>query len=93
MKKPNFISGNIYHIYNRGIEKRDTFMEDLDYLRFIHDLFEFNDKAPAGKFSQFSQAQKQQQSEVGLPIVKPRKLMVEILVFALMPNHFHLLIR
>ena len=93
MKKPNFISGNIYHIYNRGIEKRDIFMEDLDYFRFIHDLFEFNDQAPAGKFSQFSQAQKQKQSEAGLPSVKPRKLLVEILAFALMPNHFHLLIR
>jgi len=98
MKKPNFISGNIYHIYNRGIEKRDIFMEDLDYFRFIHDLFEFNDQAPAGKFSQFSQAQKQQQSEVqqseaGLPIVEPRKLLVEILAFCLMPNHYHLLLK
>jgi len=32
---------------------------------------------------------------VGLPKVKrePRKLLVEILVFTLMPNHFHLMMR
>jgi len=78
MKKPNFISGNIYHIYNRGVEKRDIFMEDLDYFRFIHDLFVFNN------------------IDAVLPMeIQPpkRKLMVEILAFALMPNHFHLLIR
>jgi len=98
MRKVKFINDGIYHSYNRGVEKRDIFLDKQDYFRFIHDLFEFNDQAPAGKFSQFSQAQKQQQSEVqqseaGLPIVEPRKLLVEILAFCLMPNHYHLLLK
>ena len=98
MKKPQFINDGIYHSYNRGVEKRDIFLDKQDYFRFIHDLFEFNDQAPAGKFSQFSQAQKQQseekqQSEVRLPIIKPRKFLVEILAFCLMPNHYHLLLK
>ena len=46
MKKPPFIENHIYHIYNRGVEKRDIFLDDKDYLLFIHDLFEFNDKNP-----------------------------------------------
>ena len=73
MRKGKFINNGIYHSYNRGVEKRDIFLDERDYLRFIHDLFEFNDQAPAGKFSQSSQPQNQQQSEVGLPIVEPRK--------------------
>jgi len=28
------------------VGKRDIFLEDNDYLRFIHDLFEFNDGDP-----------------------------------------------
>ena len=36
----------IYHIYNRGVEKRKTFLDKQDYLRFIHCLFEFNDENP-----------------------------------------------
>jgi|GEM_PF-4612875 len=32
-----------YHIYNRGVEKRTIFLDDEDYLRFINDLYEFND--------------------------------------------------
>ena len=47
MKKPQFTEGQIYHIYNRGVEKRKVFLDDKDYLRFIHDLFEMNDENSA----------------------------------------------
>ena len=91
MKKPQFVNGEIYHIYNRGVEKRNIFSDEQDYFRFIHDLFEFNDSSPAGKFSQnkFSEAKPQ---EVVSPIAA-RKLLVEIWCFCLMPNHFHLILK
>ena len=83
--------GEIYHIYNRGVEKRKIFSENHDYLRFIHDLFEFNDVEPAGKI--YAYKQRKQYAEVGLPHMKQqRKFIVEILSFCLMPNHFHLLL-
>ena len=86
MERPEFTNEEIYHLYNRGVEKRKVFMDDNDHFRFIHNLFEFNDSAPAGRFSQ--------RSEVGLPnIQRPRKCLVDILVFCLMPNHFHLMVR
>ena len=44
MVNPQFVNNQIYHLYNRGVEKRNVFLENLDYLRFIHDLFEFNNK-------------------------------------------------
>lgn len=47
MEKPQFVNNELYHIYNRGVEKRDVFLDEKDYFRFIHDLFEFNDEAPA----------------------------------------------
>lgn len=96
MQKPQFTKNQIYHIYNRGVEKRDVFTEDENYLRFIHDLFEFNDENPAPNLTYHLTYKKEQYKEVELPyIVKkgPRKLLVEILVFTLMPNHFHLLLR
>lgn len=87
MKNPQLVSGEIYHIYNRGVEKRDIFLDDQDRLRCIHDLFEFNDLEPADKFLKYS--------EVKLPKVErnPRKLIVEILTFYLGNNHFHLMLR
>ena len=37
--REKIIAGNIYHILNRGVDKRKIFLDDEDRLRFIHDLF------------------------------------------------------
>ena len=105
MKKPSFINNGIYHIYNRGVEKRKVFLDDQDHFRFIHDLFEFNDEAPALNTyyrlpylqSYEVQLQKTRLQKIGATNKaagrRQRKLLVEILAFCLMPNHYHLLIR
>jgi putative transposase len=85
--------GGIYHVLNRGVDKRKIFMDDNDYLRFIHDLFEFNDENPAFNVGHNF---KNQYIDVGRQYIesrKPRKFLVEILAFCLMPNHYHLLLR
>jgi len=94
MKKPIFTNNQIYHVYNRGVEKRKIFIDDKDYLRFIHDLFEFNDEAVAKNlFFYFNRSTSEVQPHYLKPERKPRKLLVEVLIFCLMPNHFHLLIK
>lgn len=40
--KPEFINGEIYHVYNRGVEKRDIFLDENDFQRFISRLFHCN---------------------------------------------------
>ena len=93
MKQLEFVNNEIYHIYNRGVEKRKIFLDKKDYFRFIHNLFEFNDIAPAQNRRSSRQPAEGQLVEVGLPPVrKPRELLVNILAFCLMPNHFHLLV-
>ena len=92
-RKDNLVSGEIYHIYNRGVDKRDIFMDDEDRIRFIHDLFEFNDIKPSPNLNDLLSNNKY--LEVGLPDIKrePRKLLVEILAFCMMDNHFHMIVR
>jgi len=86
----------IYHIYNRGVEKRKIFQDDFDRFRFVHDLFEFNDKDPASNTAHHLNLNKQH-IEVKPRYIKkerkPRKLIVKILAFCLMPNHYHLLLQ
>ncbi|MFH1979073.1 MAG: transposase [Patescibacteria group bacterium] len=94
MQKPIFVNGHIYHSYNRGVEKRDVFMDKQDYLRFIHCLFEFNDtKTAKNMFYYFNTQDSEVQPHYLKKNRKPRKLLVEILAFTLMPNHFHLLLK
>lgn len=88
MPRPKFITNEIYHIYNRGVEKRCVFPEKRDFQRFIHDMFEFNDSE-----SSTNVAYRFFNSVRDVIAAKPRKLLVEILCFCLMPNHYHFLLR
>ena len=92
MKKPQFENNEIYHVLNRGVEKRKIFLDDKDRLRFIHDLYEFNDEAPAENIYYKSLGLESYEVEPR-KITKKRKLLVEILAFCLMPNHYHLIVR
>ncbi|MDP2703796.1 MAG: transposase [bacterium] len=66
-------------------------MDSKDYVRFIHDLYEFNDEEPAFNVGHFSP--KNQQEHGGYkPERKKRKLLVHILAFCIMPNHYHIML-
>lgn len=92
-QKRLFTNNEIYHVINRGVDKRKIFEDDEDRFRFIHDLFEFNDLNPANNTGYFF-AHHKQSSDIARPYIKhKRTLLVEILAFCLMPNHYHLLLR
>ena len=95
MRKPQFTNNEIYHIYNRGVEKRNIFLDDQDHFRFVHDLFEFNNKDQVLNVGYYfnSQSMEVEPQYFEQRERKPRKLLVEILTFCLMPNHYHLLLR
>jgi putative transposase len=90
----------IYHVYNRGVEKRNIFFDENDYCRFAHDLFEFNDvKNSKYTYRSFKKNQIEDDNQlggVGNPHIEEgegkRELLVNIIAFCLMPNHFHLLL-
>ena len=37
----------LYHLLNRGVDRRTIFLDGQDYRRFIHSMFEFNMRRPA----------------------------------------------
>ena len=80
---------NFYHTLNRGVEKRDIFLDKQDYLRFIHDLYELNNE---DRVETVFHAFKSDPDLANIAKRKKRKLLVDIHAFCLMPNHYHLLI-
>ncbi|MFB6212201.1 MAG: transposase [Candidatus Magasanikbacteria bacterium] len=83
---------NFLHVLNRGVDGRDIYLDDQDRFRFIHDLFEFNDENPANNFS-YAFKKKRETGRFDLREKdKPRKCLVNIHVFCLMDNHYHLLV-
>lgn len=87
MKILKYVNGYLYHIYNRGVDGRNIFEKPKDYQRFIHSLYEFNDQQFALPYSQTVEGR-----EI-LDKKRPRQLLVNILCFCLMPNHFHLILQ
>ncbi|HEX9722020.1 MAG TPA: transposase [Candidatus Paceibacterota bacterium] len=90
-----FEIGNIYHVVNRGVEKRRIFLKNQDYSRFIFGLEFFNSEesarlwellAKAGTVPAFGERLDNARS-------KTKQRIVELLAFALMPNHYHLIMR
>lgn len=79
----------LYHLLNRGVDKRNIFMDDSDRARFVHDMFEFNDIKLAGNaYRRFS-------GMMGLrnpSFAGRRERIVDIHGWVLMKNHYHLLV-
>lgn len=88
-QRPRYTGGIFYHVYNRGVEKRDIFMDDKDRFRFIHNLYELND-ARSVTNSTFYHNYRGSTSIVEER--RTRELLVDLLAFVLMPNHYHLVI-
>ena len=89
-----FEVGGIYHILNRGVEKRKIFEKNQDYSRFILGLELFNRKdynhlweliAQAGTVPAWERIEQERK--------KRSEPIVELMAFALMPNHYHLIVR
>lgn len=78
----------LYHVTNKGIDGRNLFLDSQDFVRFIHNSYEFNDIAPTTESSRRSI----DDTNVGHRKSHIRKRLVEIHGWCLMKNHYHLLI-
>lgn len=77
-----------YHVYNRGTDKRIIFTNEHDYRRFVVLLYLCNDTKSIDVAKHFQEGR----SFMDLFNVKRGDQIVDIGAYALMPNHFHLLL-
>ena len=82
-----YVEDGYYHIYNRGVEKREIFLDEQDCAIFLHYLRLY--LSPVEELKKLNLP--------GLRILRFIRLNlsqeVDLLAFALMPNHIHLFIR
>jgi putative transposase len=95
-KKVNFKAMNYfpvyYHIYNRGVEKRDIFCNKSDYKRFIVGLREFNSLNSISLRDQLEFPSRSSTS-VDTEVELREEKLVEIVAYCLNPNHYHLIVK
>lgn len=85
MRKVQFTNGEYYHIYNRGVDKRQIFLNEGDYSKFFKNLKEFNNKS-------YYEERKREPKELSSFLAGLDKV-VEIIAYTLAPNHFHLILK
>src|SRR3989344_949581 len=81
----NFSEDSYYHVFNRGVEKRDIFLDDEDYTTLQSSLFKY--LQPIEKI-----VEKYPDPPTRL-YGKNLSEEVELVAYCLMPNHFHLLLK
>jgi len=95
MRKFEVQTGEFYHIYNRGVDKREVFLDERDYLRFLRSMREFNNNSTHEQRVYIKNKRKElssEASELSSYIEKLPKF-VEIICYCLNPNHYHFLLR
>ena len=90
LRKDPFVTGEYYHLYNRGIDKRIIFKSTSDYERFLMLLHTANTKDSFRLDVIFSRGSKKFNDILFLDVGAP---LVSIGAWCLMPNHFHLIVR
>jgi|APSaa5957512576_1039674.scaffolds.fasta_scaffold00980_11 hypothetical protein len=81
----NLMKDDIFHILNRGVEKRKVFLNNKDYLRFANNLNGFNTVKNVRSYSE--------RCNKNVDVARPlSEELVDVLCWSLMPNHPHILV-
>ncbi len=87
MRKEPLVTGEYYHVYNRGVDKRNIFSNKKDIERFLESMLEFN---RIEVITSLANARK-------TPQIAPKALsgdpIVSIVAYCLNPNHFHFILK
>lgn len=78
-----------YHVYNRGVDKRDIFMDEQDLLFFFHRLIDLN----KNRATNYDRIRRSRQKNQLLEYSDDEQPLVQIISYALLPNHFHLILK
>src|SRR3990167_7256713 len=91
-RKTPLVTDEIYHVYNRGINKQPTFNIKREYQRAILAIKFYKISSPPIRLSKFLELDKQREAEM-LKVMNQSEELVQIICFCLMPNHFHFLLK
>lgn len=92
-RKVIFANGEIYHIYNRGVERRPVFTNKREHQRAVDLLKYYRFAHLPMRYSQLLSLPSPAQETVWERIRKENNYEVLIIAYCLMPNHFHLVVK
>lgn len=92
-RKVPLVTGEIYHVFNRGIDHKPTHTSLKEYKRVLELLAYYRYQSPPLRFSRYKYLSFDRQHEILQAMKEKNVKLVEMLAFSLMPNHFHFLLK
>jgi REP element-mobilizing transposase RayT len=97
MRKNPLVENEYYHIYNRGVDKRNVFLDDSDFRRFLLAMNLLNDERD-GLMSRWRDFQKNNPGRADISDfltsdVGKRRPLVDINAYSLLSNHYHYILK
>lgn len=92
-----YLKNGFYHLYNRGVAKGNIFLDEQDYNVFLSYLKTY--LLPKDLISLqailFSNDSKPQEKDKAQKLIKLKNFYgnIDLIAYALMPNHFHFLVK
>ena len=87
------VEGQIYHVFNRGIDSRTTFsgLREFQRVQLLARYYRF--RTPPVRFSKFMTLQRDIRDKWISDLSEQDDKLVEILAYCFMDNHFHFLLK
>lgn len=85
-------TGYVYHIYNRGVERRQIYSDSREYARFLDTMQYYQYSNPVIRYSKYLQQPIDVRKNI-LDGLRTQPKIIDLYAYCLMPNHFHLLVR
>lgn len=93
VRKIPLANKHFYHIYNRSLDGRPIFEDKRDLRRFLLTINFYRFRNLPLRYSFFFNLKPSEREKMIQEIKKNEEILVEILSYAIMPNHYHLLLR
>ncbi|MDD4990384.1 MAG: hypothetical protein PHW31_03680 [Candidatus Pacebacteria bacterium] len=100
MRKINFVNGEYYHIYNRGANKQNVFIDEKDYWKFIDCLRDLNNETYYEERLQaigYSNDLSKEPSSLDFKQLRSflvgKNKVVDVVVDCIIDNHYHMILR
>lgn len=87
------VTGEIYHVVNRGVNHQPIFKDKRDYRRALELLTFYQFVKPPIRFSFYNRLTSQLKENLTEALNKKNQKLVTFVAFCFMPNHFHFLVR
>jgi len=87
------VSGQIYHVVNRGSAAQPIFLGKRDYERALKTLLYYQNLHVPLRYSFFLRLPLQKKEEILNRLKEKKEFSVEIICYCLMSNHIHLLLK